>query len=309
MILCIGATPAWQRVMILPNLAVDQPNRASRVLECSAGKAINVARVLRTLGESCFVTGFLGGHTGDSIRRDLDANHIPHQFATVVPATRLCVTVIDEANSTATELVENPQPVAPADWEALRAVIRDAMPTARLLVLSGSLPPGAPDDFYADCVRGANSAGIRTICDARGEPLRRALPYKPFIVKPNRAELAETVGHSLDAEIDLRSAIQELLASGPTWAVITLGADGCLISDGSTFWRLKAPRVRPVSAVGSGDSFTAGLAASISRGLNVPQAAVHAAACGASNALNPLPGHVKMEEVQRLERDIELFKL
>lgn len=306
MILCVGTTPAVQRVMIFPSLVLDQPNRAAKVIECSAGKAVNVARVLGALGEPGLVTGFLGGPSGQFIRRDLDATGIPHQFVEVVATTRLCVTLIDQSAGTATEAVEDPSAIEPAAWETLVMVIHNALPKARLLVLSGSLPPGAPEDFYAECVRAANAAGIRTILDARGEPLRRALQYRPFVVKPNRAELAETVGFSLDSDDALRDAIRKLIAVGPTWAVITLGAEGCVISDGKTFWRLSVPRVRPVSAVGSGDSFTAGLAASIARGIGLPQAAVLASACGISNALSPLPGHIRLEEVQSFEQQIRL---
>jgi tagatose 6-phosphate kinase len=306
MILCVGTTPALQRVMIFPKLVPDQPNRAAQVLQCPAGKAVNVAKVLTVLGERCLVSGFLGGSSGQLIRRDLDATGVSHQFVEIAPATRLCVTLIDQSADTATEAVEDPAAVESPAWDTLRQLIHDALPKAALLVLSGSLPPGAPEDFYADCVRAATALGIRTILDARGEPLRRALGHQPFVVKPNRAELAETVGFSLDSEDALREAIRKLIAAGPTCTIITLGADGCVISDGKNFWRLHVPRVRPVSAVGSGDAFTAGMAAAISRGVDLPQAAALASACGISNALSPLPGDVRLDEVRRFEQQIRL---
>ncbi len=295
-----------QRVMIFPKVMLDQPNRASKVLECSAGKAVNCARVLHMLGEKCMVSGFLGGQSGQFIGRDLDASGIGHRFVEVASATRLCITMIDQSSGVATELVENPSPVDASAWASLRSIIHELLPRTSLLVLSGSLPPQAPQDFYAECMRAANAAGIRTILDARGEPLKQALSLKPFVVKPNRAELAETVGTTLDSDKSLRDAVRQLISAGPTWAVITLGADGCLISDGVAFWRLTVPRVKPVSAVGSGDAFTAGLAASIARGIPLPQAALLAAACGVSNALNPLPGYIKTDEVQRFQEQIKL---
>lgn len=295
-----------QRVMIFPKVTLDQPNRAATVLEGSAGKAVNVARVLHLLGEKCLVSGFLGGQSGQFIARDLDASGIEHQFVEVASATRLCITMIDQSTSIATELVEDPAPVDPSAWESLRSIIRDLLPRSSLLVLSGSLPPQAPQDFYAECMQAANAAGIQTILDARGEPLKRALPHKPFVVKPNRAELGETVGATLDSDRSLRDAVRQLISAGPVWAVITLGADGCLISNGVSFWRLTVPRVKPISAVGSGDAFTAGLAASIARGIELPQAALLAAACGVSNALNPLPGQIKSNEVQRFQEQMKL---
>jgi fructose-1-phosphate kinase PfkB-like protein len=59
MILCIGPTPAAQRVMIFPQLVLDAVNRAASTLEGAAGKSVNVAKVLKVLGEQPLATGFL----------------------------------------------------------------------------------------------------------------------------------------------------------------------------------------------------------------------------------------------------------
>ena len=68
MILCLGTTPAAQRVMIFPQLLLDAVNRAVTTLDGAAGKSINVAKVLKTLGEDPIVISFLGGDRGDEVR-------------------------------------------------------------------------------------------------------------------------------------------------------------------------------------------------------------------------------------------------
>ncbi|MGB7157428.1 MAG: 1-phosphofructokinase family hexose kinase [Tepidisphaeraceae bacterium] len=304
MILCLGTTPAVQRTMTFASLHVDGVNRATSVTQTASGKSINVTRVAHTLGEEVIATGFVGGDAAAFIRRDLDADGIRHDFVDVEPTTRTCITVIDESAGTATELIEESKTVEPGAWQRLSDRLDAHLRTADVLVLSGTLPPGAPQDFYGHCVRRASLHGVRTIVDATGEPLRHALAAKPFIAKPNRAELGKTLDVDTSTDVALRDAMRKLVASGPQWVVVTMGSEGAMVSDGKGFWRITIPTVEVVNPIGSGDSFAAGLAVGIVRGLAIPDAAALAAACGVANAMTQVAGHVRMEDVERLQRAI-----
>src|ERR1044071_5774914 len=106
MILCIGTTPAAQRVMVFRQLALDRVNRAVRTLDGAAGKSINVAKVLHVLGAQVVATGFLGGVRGQQLESLLIERGLELDFIRVTTPTRECVTVIDESAGTITELVE-----------------------------------------------------------------------------------------------------------------------------------------------------------------------------------------------------------
>jgi fructose-1-phosphate kinase PfkB-like protein len=167
--------------------------------------------------------------------------------------------------------------------------------------LSGKLAAGAGDDFYADCCRAAGN-GIPVILDTQGEPLLRALPLHPLVVKPNRRELSKTLGITIGDDSSLRWAICEIVGRGAKWVVITMGKDGAVASDGKSFWKIPAIEVKAISPVGSGDAFSAGLAAAIATGRAVPEACQLAAACAAANTLIPGAGVLRLEDVRRLER-------
>jgi len=203
MILCIGTTPAVQRVMIFRKLVVDAVNRAATTLDGAAGKSINVAKVLKELGEAPLATGFLGGDRGDFLRTALQSQGIELDFVSVAARTRQCVTVIDQSAATITELVEESSPVAPADYEQLTAIIRRRVPGCRAVVMSGTITPDGPVDLYRRCVQWALEAGALPVVDAQGPPLIEALEAGPGLVKPNRAELAATVGRELTDENSL----------------------------------------------------------------------------------------------------------
>src|SRR5205809_1468292 len=193
MIICLGTTPALQRTMTFARLELDAVNRAIEVREYASGKSINVARVAHTLGAKVLATGFLGGDRASVIRRDLDSAGIGHDLIDVAAPTRMCVTVIDSGNHTATELVEEAPAVGKEDANRLLSHLQLLLSGAKAVVMSGTLAPIVPDDFYARCVALASERNVATIVDAKGEPLRNTLAKKPTIVKPNRAELAATV--------------------------------------------------------------------------------------------------------------------
>lgn len=301
MILCVGTTPTLQRTMMFARVEIGEVNRASSIVESASGKSLNVARVLATLGEECLATGFVGGDTGRFLRQDLEQANVRHEFVEVERHTRTCSTVIDQSTGAVTELVEESKPVEAEAWDRLRAVIVKRIGEARLLVLSGSLTPGAPQDFYAWCVEQGSRLKIRTIVDASGEPLKEALARRPFLVKPNRSELARTMGTE-----DIKVGVAQLIEAGASWAIITQGKAGSIVSDGKRFWNMVAPQVQVVSAIGSGDAYAAGVAVAVVRGQSLPEAAKLGVACAISNAMIPVAGHLRREDVERLLPQIQL---
>jgi tagatose 6-phosphate kinase len=300
MILCLGTTPAVQRVMVFAKLTLDAVNRATTTLDGASGKSVNVAKVLKSLGEQPMATGFLGGDRGAFVRRVLDDRGVESEFVTVTSPTRQCLTVIDEFTGTHTELVEESGPATAADFDALLAVVRRRIRECRALVMSGTIATGGPPDLYHQLTCLAHEAGALAVVDAQGRSLAETLAAQPDLVKPNRAELALTVGRALPDEADVRSAMCELQARGARRVVVTAGAGPVLAFDGREFWRIVPPPVPVANPIGSGDAFTAGLVARLVRGEALGAACRWGAAAGAANALTLLPGDLRREDVERM---------
>jgi tagatose 6-phosphate kinase len=308
-ILCIGTTPAAQRVMIFRELTLDAVNRATTTLDGAAGKSVNVAKVLKALGEHPVATGFFGGDRGEFLVSALKERGIESDFVAVSTRTRQCVTVIDKLAGTHTELVEESQPVKSVDFDKLMTVIRRRVRECRAVVMSGTIVSGGPTGFYFDCAQLAAQAGALSIVDAQGVALIEALKAKPGLVKPNRSELAATVGRKLKDDADVMKAMRELCDCGAQRAVVTAGKEPTLAFDGKIFWQIARPRIKAVNPIGSGDAFTAGLVSHLARGDDLGEACHWAAAAGAANALTPMPGEVNREDVERLMKEIEVRKV
>jgi len=308
-ILCIGTTPAAQRVMIFRHLTLDAVNRAATTLEGAAGKSINVAKVLKALGEHPVATGFLGGDRGEFLRAALAAKDVESDFVTVSTRTRQCNTVIDESAGTHTELVEESRPVEPADFDKLMTVLCRRVPECRAMVMSGTIVTGGPVDLYFACVRLAETGGAFSVVDAQGAALIEALKARPGLVKPNRSELAATLNGPLKDDAEVMRAMRELCERGAQRAVVTAGKEPTLAFDGKDLWRIVGPRIKTVNPIGSGDAFTAGLVSRLLRGDDLGEACRWGGAAGAANALTSLPGEVNPEDVERLARGVEVRKM
>ena len=296
--------------MVFRKLTLDAVNRAVTTLDGVAGKSVNVAKVLKALGERPVAAGFLGGDRGEQLRAELEARGIELGFVKVAGRTRQCTTLLDTTAGTQTELVEESQPVAAADYDELMRIIRLRVKGCRAVVMSGTITPGGPVDLYFQGTCMAREIGAFTVVDAQGAALLEALRAKPGLVKPNRSELAATLGRELKDEAAVMSAMRELCERGAQRVVVTAGRNPALAFDRQRWWRVHAPRIDAVNPIGSGDAFAAGLVWRLLRGEDLGEACRWASAVGAANALTLLAGEVRRDDVELLAEKarVELFR-
>jgi 1-phosphofructokinase family hexose kinase len=304
MIICVSANPAIDRRLRLEKLTNGSVNRASSVCPLPGGKAAHVAMAAAALGERVMWVGFLGGATGEACERGLTALDIPVAVVKTAAETRMNVEMV-EADGTVTEILEPGGAVTERDVERMISLCRDVFSEHRLtaqVALSGSLPPGAPADFYGQLIRLAHAHGCRVLLDTSGEALRAALQESPDLVKPNRDEAEALTGVRLDGARSATEAARLLFDAGARGVSISLGAEGMFwqAAPDSTPLVARPPRVEARSAVGCGDASLAGFAVAHRRGLAGQEFVRFAAACGTANCLADAPGMIDPRAVERL---------
>lgn len=214
----------------------------------------------------------------------------------VQAATRVCTSLVNRADGSVTELVENAGPLAEAELAEFAALVRREIRDAEAVILSGSLPTGAP----AACFRTlAEGVAAPLVIDARGPELLETLPLRPFLVKPNREELAGTLGRPLEGDAPLRDAMRELARRGARWVLVSQGREAAWLLGEERFYRIHPPAVETVNPIGSGDCLAAGIAAGLGRGLAPLDAVRLGIAAAAENAATLLPGHIHPAAVER----------
>jgi 1-phosphofructokinase family hexose kinase len=257
-ILSAGLTPAWQQILVLDAFRCGEVNRAREVHWCASGKVFNAGIALQHLGGPCRIVSTVGGPAVPLIERELNALDLPYRWVLTRSETRICTTILDRASGTITELVENGRPLAPHELDRFRSVYAEEASRADVVVLIGSLPEGTPESFYRELLQ-------RTPCpavlDFRGEGLMGVLDLKPFVVKPNREELARTLGRPLESDGSLLEAMRDLNRRGAAWVVVTQGPGPVFVTSAEGAWRLHPLSARPlVNPIGSGDALAATIA-------------------------------------------------
>jgi tagatose 6-phosphate kinase len=264
------------------------PHATHRVLEVrtrAGGKGVNVARVLHQLGRDTVVTGLAGGHTGTLIREDLAASGLADALVPITGQSRRTLAVVSRRDGGATLLNEPGPQVREGEWARFLAHFDRLLAAAQAVVLSGSLPVGAPVSAYADLVHTAHDHGLPALVDAEGEALHAALLAAPDVVKPNAAELRATTGHD-----DPTLGAEALLRAGARAVVASLGADGLLAMSDAGAWRATPPEVVLGNPMGAGDATMAALADGLVGGRPWPEILREAVAVSAAAVLLPVAG-------------------
>ena len=230
------------------------------------GKGVNVAVTLSRLGMDARCALFLPGEGSAPLTDKLRAEHIGMDAVNVPGCLRVNLKVFDESESRITELNESGAPVTDAALEEMARVIENCARHSDLVVLSGSLPPACPSDYYRTLIERLNGAGVKCALDADGLRLREGLKAHPYLVKPNRDELEELTGEPLRTLNDIARAARGLIERGVSIAAVSLGAEGALIADEHSVYYAPKLDIPVRSTVGAGDAMCAGLCAGLARG-------------------------------------------
>jgi len=260
MIATVTLNPAIDKSLTVPRFEVGKTNRGEVRRIDPSGKGINVANALKEFGLEVCALGFLAGGNGRIILEALAASGIPADFCTVPGETRVNLKIHDPVLRTETELNEPGFLVFPEHLEAMRRKVREYGSRCELMIFSGSLPPGAPPETFAELMTIAKAFGAKCMLDTAGQALKLGLDAKPLAIKPNLAEVEELLEGPLRTRAELGQGARRLLEMGAGKAVISMGADGAVAAAGQELLIARPPAVAARSSVGAGDAMVAALA-------------------------------------------------
>lgn len=284
MIVTVTANPSLDRTIEVDALRRGDVLRARASRLDAGGKGVNVARALAANGHKATAVLPCGGAEGSQLTALLAESGLDLVAVPIDGTVRSNVTVV-ELDGTTTKLNEPGPSLTTAELLALAEATCLAAEQADWVVVSGSLPPGAPADAYARLLARLQQESTRIALDTSGHALRAALPGRPQLVKPNREELTEVTGRPVRTLDETLAATKVLRAQGIQAVLTSLGKDGAVLVDADGCWHASAPAVEPRSTVGAGDALLAGFLAAGGRG---PLALAEAVAWG--SAATALPG-------------------
>ncbi len=287
MIVTVTLNPAIDQTLVLPRFVAGDTLRVKSSRFDPGGKGINVSRVIKELGGESLAMGFAPGGLGRYIEQTLEAQGIACDFVHTKGETRTNITILDESRHMHTILSEPGPPTDPRYVTELKARLRERLHAGDWLVIAGSIPPPLDASVYTEIIREAEALKVHTVLDADGEALAAGAAAHPEMVKGNRRELERLLSRHLDDEVSTLDGAREVQNQGVRQVVVTRGREGAVAVTSERSYRGIAPRVRAVSAVGSGDAFLAGVVLTLSRGGSMEEALRLGIAAGTASVLNP----------------------
>lgn len=309
MITTVTLNAAIDKTYYVNQFELGGVQRVARQIAEPGGKGNNVAKVIKLLGGDVTASGFVAGSSGSFIESSLINRGIQTSFVRVGGESRVCLNIIDESKGTSTELLEQGPVIDDHQIAEMKQTIHRLALECSVVVLSGSLPPGAPADLYADLIGIIKSTKARVFLDTSGAALSSGLQARPHFVKPNEHELAGWLGQDRLIESEWAGAAQKLADEGIGQVCVTLGDRGAIAFIDGQGYRVIPPTIRAVNTVGCGDSFVAGMAFAEERGDAPDEKLRIASAAAAANAMSDKAGHIDYKLFQDYVKQVQVTVL
>ena len=285
MILSICPNPSIDCTIELEQLNVGQLNRIENKIITYSGKALNTAIGVKRLGGDSYATGFMYEQDGSLFTQRLDNEGVKNTFVWNKGVVRTNYKFVDN-KSMLTEINDWGEVVSQQKQEELILLIETLSKKASVVVMSGSLPKGVPNDYYKTLCS-VIPKNVKVIVDSEGEKLLEALKCGVYMVKPNLNELEKTLKKQITTYNEMIEGTKILIDKGAQNVLLSLGRDGAILTDGNKSYFCKSATVAVNSTVGAGDSMVAASAVMTERGADKKELLRCAVAAGTASITTP----------------------
>ena len=301
MIITITMNPAVDKSTTAEKLIPEKKLRCTDLLIEAGGGGINVSKAIKKLGGESLALFPSGGANGKQLEQILLMEDIKYKSIPIEAETRESFTVSELSTNAQYRFVVPGSKLSAEEIELCLSTISSLKPLPSMIVASGSLPPGVPDDFFARLAVMSKQKGIKLIVDTSGTPLRLAAQEGVYLLKPNLSELGSLVGTGYLQLDEVDDAALEVIEKGHCEiVVVSMGPLGAMLVTKESYEMVSAPTVKKLSTVGAGDSMVAGMAWMLEQGKSLSEVVHFGVACGTAATMNSGTQLFKPEDVYRL---------
>lgn len=272
-------------------------------------KGVNIARFITHWGGKAIVYGLAGGRVGSQIKSLLEKEGVRFDFVWTKGENRVITNVFESQGSRELRINEPGPIVTPEEIKVFLKRLFARIRSREFLVISGSLPAGAPVNIYSQIIHQAKRKNIKVLLDTDGPALAEGLKARPFLIKPNRFELSRLIGRtfrSLKDILNIAKSIQSRLAEA---VIVSAGEKEAILACPEGLWTAQPPRIKKVSSVGAGDAMLAGIAFCLSNNQGWEQAFRFGVAAGSAKAGREGTKPCSLSQVKRLLGQVQLRRI
>ncbi|MBK8024724.1 MAG: hypothetical protein IPK19_25695 [Chloroflexi bacterium] len=293
LVLSVSPNTSTDRVSVVERFTPGEPVRTILSFDQAGGSGAHATGVVVQLGGDARSIVLLGSYNRDRWIAAAQRQNMPYDEVQMEAPNRSTFVLIDKQQGNIAEVID-PGPRVGADIaQRLLDCTEQYLDRCSLLILSGSLPPGIPDDFYVSAIELARRYDVKTLVDASSTPLKKALTSHPWAVKPNLFEFHQLVGvetQTLREHIDQMSRIVGKYADV---VLLSLGNEGLMVGTETNVWHMHAgdhgitlPGSTAINTIGCGDALVGGFSYATARGDNILEAACWGVAAATANLGN-----------------------
>lgn len=302
MIYTLTLNPAIDYYMSMGNFQLGSLNSLEEGSTLPGGKGINVSKVLKNFSVESKALGFVGGFTGDYIKKHLNEYEIESDFIELQENTRINIKL--KTKDSETEIAGKSPTISRENVKELLKKFEE-IKKDDVVILSGSVPNSISKSIYADIIK-LLPKDCKVILDTRGLHFVEGLKEGVFLTKPNNHELEEFFNRKLNNIEEIIQAGKDLQALGSKNVLISLGKDGSILITEKEVYIGNAPQGKLISSVGAGDSMVAGVVYGIAKGMTLEDSYKYGIASGSSTAFSE--GLTTFEGMNSLLNKIEIKK-
>ena len=307
MIYTVTLNPILDRIVEVEELIYDDVNIVVEEKKYPGGKGVDVSRVIKELGGQSIAMGFVGGYIGLEIVGRLVNEGIICDFTKIYNETRASFTIFQRKKKLQTLLSALCPAISEIEVDEFFRKVQE-IPPNNYVVISGNIPQGMSDSFYAQLITTLKERDIKVVLDTDEEVLKRGIDAGPYLIKPNIHEFGRLVGTNV-------SAIEEIVRFARPYEdkigyiVVSMGAKGVVGISKEGNYHVIPPKINVRSSIGAGDSLVAGIIFALSENAPFEDALALGVACGTASALNPGSDLCKMHDIDMIKKEVLIKKI
>ncbi|MEI6154890.1 MAG: 1-phosphofructokinase family hexose kinase, partial [Deltaproteobacteria bacterium] len=264
MIYTVTLSPFLDRIIDVEELIYDDVNKIEEEKRRAGGRGVDVSRVIKELGGQSIALGFIGGYNGLELEGRLINEGVICDFTRINSEMRTNNIVYQRKKKLQTLLSTHEPEVDSLEITSFFNKIKE-IPRHSYVVISGNMPKGVNENFYAQMIITLKEKGAKVILDTDGEALRRGVDAGPYLIKPNIHEFGRLVANnvsSVEEIINYAKPYQNIVE----YIVVSMGAMGVVGINRNEYYSVVPPKIKVRSSVGAGDSLVAGMVYAMSEG-------------------------------------------
>ena len=309
-IITVTANTAIDHFIEVEGLTASDNILAKSSIDFACGKGINVAKAIESLANPVSCLGFAGRQSLAAFNA-LNTGLLQIDLTALAGKTRTNITLYDSADQKETHIRTTGFSVTDDDCQKLIEKIDLATEPGDIVILSGSLPPGAPENLYQTLIELCHGKAVMAFLDASGTALLSGIKAGPYLIKPNQQELEVIISRTLPNEQSIVNAARAIIDQGVQWVYVSRGGKGAIaVSENVAFAAyVNSMPGKIVSKIGCGDAMVAGLAVATLKGLDLNGTLKQGVACGTANLFSREPGRFDKNTLSEIADQVVISKL